>query len=207
MNKVFLLASALTTIPALAAPPLPTSAIRHLIVVVQENHSFDSYFGRYCQAPAGSNPACNKGAACCEAGPEHAPGAAAPARLLDDSANVEYDPNHSQGCELDEIHEGRMDRFVSGAACANPLNFVYATRQTASVYWDLADRYALADRYFQPLAGASSSNDMYFRAPSTCLPTTASNPTPRVRLAAAPRTRIAGFIPSPRWAVSLPSAG
>src|SRR6185436_9847786 len=46
-----------------------TSAIRHLVVIVQENHTFDNYFGRYCSARPGSNPTCTEGPACCEAGP------------------------------------------------------------------------------------------------------------------------------------------
>ena len=41
--------------------------IDHLVVIVQENHTFDSYFGRYCTAPTGSAPTCTTGPACCEA--------------------------------------------------------------------------------------------------------------------------------------------
>lgn len=144
-----------------SAPGSPASAIEHLVVVVQENHSFDSYFGRYCKAATGSNPSCTSGPLCCEAGPDHEPGTGASPVLLDDKQNGDYDPDHSEGCELEEIDGGKMDRFATGAPCSDPRNFAYATRQSASIYWDLADRYALADRYFQPLAGASSSNDMY----------------------------------------------
>jgi phospholipase C len=82
--------------------------------------------------------------------------------LLDDSENNAYDPNHSQGCELGEINGGRMNHFVQGTDCSDRRNFAYAQRSTAGIYWDLADHYALADHYFQSIAGASSSNDMYF---------------------------------------------
>src|SRR4051812_49216985 len=37
------------------------SAIRHLLVIIQENHTFDNYFGRYCTAIPGSDPACDTG--------------------------------------------------------------------------------------------------------------------------------------------------
>src|SRR5438094_1716780 len=50
------------------------SNIKHLVVVIQENHTFDSYFGKYCTATTGSNPTCNTGPACCEAGPLKDPG-------------------------------------------------------------------------------------------------------------------------------------
>ena len=56
-----------------------------------------------------------------------------------------------------------MDQFVEGAICgASPKNFAYADASSVGYYRDLAGRYALADRYFQPITGASSSNDMYF---------------------------------------------
>jgi phospholipase C len=161
--RVFVLPALIALSPAIAvaSPPEPLSRIRHLIVIVQENHTFDSYFGRYCRARTGAAPTCTDGPGCCEAGPEREPATGAQPVTLDDAENTDYDPNHSRGCELEEMHEGRMDRFVSGASCSNPRNFAYATQASASVYWDLASHGALADRYFQPVAGASSSNDMY----------------------------------------------
>lgn len=142
--------------------PCPGSNIRHVVVLVQENHTFDNYFARYCTAPTGSAPTCVDGPACCEAGPDHEPSGAPPI-VLDDAANGGRDPNHTQACELAEINGGAMDRFVTGAgACSDPGNFAYAERSTMAPYWDAAQQGALADRYFQPLAGQSSANDMYF---------------------------------------------
>jgi phospholipase C len=138
--------------------PCPTSKIDHLVVIIQENHTFDTYFGRYCTAPTGSAPACTDGHACCEAGPGSDPSGAAPT-VLDDSANGTYDPDHSQACELAEADGGAMDRYTAGVTdCSDPRNFAYAQPAT---YWQLAGSGALADRYFQPISGQSSSNDMY----------------------------------------------
>ena len=141
--------------------PCPVSKVNHLVVVLQENHTFDNYFARYCTAPTKSNPTCTQGRACCEAGPATEPSGASPV-LLDDAANAAYDPNHTQDCELAEANGGAMDRYVTGTSCSNPKNFAYANEATAGPYWALADGGALADRYFQPLAGQSSANDMYF---------------------------------------------
>src|SRR5678815_2314058 len=94
-----------------SGPVKPASNIEHLVVVIQENHTFDAYFGRWCTAPAGSNPRCNAGPACCEAGPDTEPGGATPV-VLDDASNGGFDPNHEQACALDEIDDGAMDRFV-----------------------------------------------------------------------------------------------
>jgi len=52
-----------------APPPPAAPVIPHLVVIVQENHTFDNYFGSWCTAPAGSNPTCNDGPGCCEAAP------------------------------------------------------------------------------------------------------------------------------------------
>jgi phospholipase C len=137
-----------------------TSNIQHLVVIVQENKSFDSYFGNYCAAPVGSNPTCTTGPACCEKAPITVQGVSQ--TVLTDNENASFDPNHSQACEVSEINGGLMDKFVAGATCgSNPRNFAVADRATLGAYWDYATKYSMADRCFQPVAGASSSNDMY----------------------------------------------
>ena len=141
--------------------PCPSSKIDHVVIVIQENHTFDNYFAHYCTATPGSAPACTTGPSCCEAGPDHDPSGATPI-VLDDSANGSYDPDHTQGCELLEADGGAMDRYVTGAAsCSDPRNFAYADPAVVQPYFDLATAGALADHYFQPISGQSSSNDMY----------------------------------------------
>lgn len=137
------------------------SNIAHVILVVQENHTFDNYFGTYCTAKTGSNPTCTEGPACCEAAPSKEPGGASPV-VLDDAANAAHDPDHTQKCELAEMNGGKMDRYVAGASgCSDPQNFALAG-DAAAIYRGYAAKSALADRNFQPLVGQSSANDMYF---------------------------------------------
>jgi phospholipase C len=166
---------------AMAAPdmtPLPlctgddcttTSSIKHLVVVVQENHTFDTYFGKYCTAAAGTSPTCTTGPACCEAMPATEPGGASPVINDDtDNSNLFNDRNHYHNCEVAEIDGGKMDHYVTGAAtvdgnpCSAASNFAYVPTALAQPYFDFAAGNALADRYFQPYAGQSSANDMYF---------------------------------------------
>lgn len=143
------------------------SGLAHVILVVQENHTFDAYFGRYCTAPTGSNPTCTDGPSCCEAAPATEPSGASP-KTLDDAENASFDPNHTQPCEVGEIDGGKMDQYVTGIdsaggkKCSDPRNFAIASADAVSTYTGLAANGALADRYFQALAGASSANDMYF---------------------------------------------
>lgn len=140
------------------------SNIHHVVVVIQENHTFDNYLGSYCTAPPGSSPACTSGPACCEAAPATEPSGQSPI-VLDDAANAAYDPNHTQACELAEADGGKMDQYVAGAgsACSDPRNFAIAPAPSndAALYQQYAATYAIADRYFQPVSGQSSSNDMY----------------------------------------------
>ena len=147
-------------------PQPPTaSKIKHLVVISQENHTFDSYFGRYCKAATGSNPTCTAGPECCEAGPGTEPGMSSPPVVLDDTLNADRDPDHSFACETEEVNGGKMDGFVKKgkvAGCADARNFAYAPEAVIKPYWDLARSGALADRYFQPILGQTSANDMYF---------------------------------------------
>jgi phospholipase C len=140
----------------------PTASnIKHVVLIVQENHTFDTYFGRYCTAPAGSNPTCTTGPSCCEAAPDKEPSGASP-QVLDDALNNSHDPTHSQQCEQTEMNLGKMDRYVTGTSCSDARNFAIAPASVMTTYHGWAGTYALADRYFQPIVGASSSNDMYF---------------------------------------------
>ena len=131
------------------------SNIKHLIVICTENHSFDSYFGSYCEAPENSNPQCNNGPSCCEKPPETLQGQK-PIKL-DNAQNLKFDPIHEMNCEVCEINNGKMDRFISGCSCSNPQNFAFGDSDTLSIIHN----YAISDRYFQAAAGARSMNNMY----------------------------------------------
>jgi phospholipase C len=138
------------------------SNIKHVVIVIQENISFDAYFATYCQAPTGSNPTCTAGSACCEAGPATDPGTGMGPVRLDDLQLGTWDPDHTVDCEVSEINGGRMDRYITSPVCGDAQNFAYADDASVGAYRDLARQSALADRYFQPVVGESSSNDMYF---------------------------------------------
>jgi phospholipase C len=149
-------------------PVAPTaSSIKHIVIVVMENHSFDAYFGGYCTAPTGSSPTCATGPACCEAAPTKDPGTGMPVTVLDDTENAAFDPDHTQQCELAEMDGGKMDKYATapalptGTPCGSIENIAVADAATATPYWNLAKSGALADHCFQSVAGQSSSNDMY----------------------------------------------
>lgn len=167
-----LAALAATAMPAMVrtaqatASEAPETDITHVVVIVQENHSFDQYFAAYCRQ-AGTD--CN-----------NTPAYANPYEPLtpvatSDATTMAYDPNHDQECELHEMDGGKMDQYTTpdpvasydtGYLCGSPSNFAEAPADATSPvaqYHDWAAHSgSLADNYFQPVAGASSSNDMYF---------------------------------------------
>jgi phospholipase C len=138
---------------------LTKSRIKHLVIICTENHSFDSYYGNYCEAEPLSNPKCNIGPKCCEKPPKTIDGYSP--KILNDTQNMLYDPNHNAYCELCEINNGRMNGFVKGCSCSTPDNFAVADKKTVKILHDYSKKYAMSDMYFQPSAGASAQNDMY----------------------------------------------
>jgi phospholipase C len=150
-----------------------SSEIKHVVLIVEENHTFDNYFGGYCTAAAGSNPTCTSGPACCEAAPALEASGAAPI-VLDDASNETYDRDHDRVCEVAQVDGGLMDHYVVGSNvfpstveglytynCSDPHNWAVAGMPLMQTYWGYADTGALADRYFQPSVGSTSANDMY----------------------------------------------
>ncbi|CAF5129812.1 unnamed protein product, partial [Rotaria sp. Silwood1] len=141
-------------------PTSITSTVKHIIIIISENHSFDSIYGRYFQATTGSKPTCNFGPSCCEAAPNSVSGSSS--ITLTDQQNVLYGPNKRASCQLCEIDNGLMDRYVTGCSCSNSSNFAIADSTSAAGYYSWASSSAIADNFFQSAIGASSENDMYF---------------------------------------------
>jgi phospholipase C len=146
------------------AGPCPQSNVRHLIVLIQENHTFDDHLGGWCKAPAGSAPTCTQGASCCEAMP--ASPASTPPTMLTDAATAAYDPPHDAACESAMMNGGKMDAYataaVPGESCGDPRNIATGDPSILAPLWALATAGAVADRYFQPVVGQSYANDMFF---------------------------------------------
>jgi phospholipase C len=130
------------TAPALPAPSSGASPIRHVMFLVQENHSFDNYFGTFPGADGLPEGAIIEGVA-----PHHLPSAR--------SANLA----HGRGTALAAVNGGRMDRFVS--AERTPLTMGYYDSSDIPNYWTLAARFTLADRFFSSYLGPSMPNHLY----------------------------------------------
>ncbi|MDD5369505.1 MAG: alkaline phosphatase family protein [Anaerolineaceae bacterium] len=144
---------------AQAAGSATTTPIKHLIVVMQENHTFDNYFGTY---PAADGIPANT---------------RMPVDANDPSAGfVEpfhignypvIDLSHSAATFALQFDDGRMDGFVSALNSRKQngkLAMGYYNDQDIPYYWNLADNYVLFDRLFSSARDGSFANHMYWVA-------------------------------------------
>ena len=136
----------------------PSTPIEHFIVLMQENHTFDNYFGTYPGAdgiPSGTcmpvNPADKKNADCVE-----------PYYIGDRPID---DLDHSLSTFNLQYNDGSMDGFVYALNERNQngaLSMGYYDDRELPYYWNLADEFVLFDRFFSSDHGGSFANHMFW---------------------------------------------
>jgi len=172
---------------AQAAPTAGTTTpIHHLVVIFQENISFDHYFGTYpiAKNPQGEpaftalantptvnnlmagglltiNPNLN---------PANGTGAANPFRL-DRAQAATSDQNHSYGPEQSALHGGLVDLYPSSTGTSGSpnsllylgspfattgVNMGYYDGNTVTALWNYAQHYAMSDNSFDTNFGPST---------------------------------------------------
>lgn len=147
------------TLRVAAADPKPNSKIEHFLVLMQENHTFDNYFGTFPGAdgpPAGTCiPIDPTAPALGCVGPYH----------LDSTRTV--DLHHGSSIGIRAWNEGRMDGFIAVQNERNlpgRLALGYYDGRDLPLYWNLASQYVLADRFFSSVQGSSEANHQYWVA-------------------------------------------
>jgi len=137
--------------------PKPNTPIEHFMVLMQENHSFDNYFGTYPGAdgvPEGT---------CIPLDPnDPEAGCAEPFRI---GNNPSEDLDHSSATHALQYNGGKMDGFVHALELRNQNGAAalgFYDENDLPFYWNIADEFVLFDRFFQSAAGGSVSNHMYW---------------------------------------------
>ena len=138
----------------------------HVVVVLQQNHTFDSYFGAY----PGANGFVEGGVM----GLPDGEGGIVRLRPYDEGLASTY--RHARAKEplasgtsaaLTAYAAGAMDGFAVAQASAGlsaDLALLYQTRDSAPALWALAGNYALLDNYFSSYMGESLPNSLYLFA-------------------------------------------
>ena len=139
--------------PRVGRSVAPTSPIEHIVVVLQENHTFDQYFGTYpgVEGTVGKTirlPATSGGA------PAVAP--------FHDTSLTPVDMNHNWASAHADYDAGRMDGFVYSEGNAETMGFYGRTELPR--YWKAADVYALCDHYFTSVMSESAPNHLHLVA-------------------------------------------
>jgi len=164
---VFLIAdSLLTAMPILASPADP---MQHIVIIMQENRSFDSYFGTY--AGADGIPM-----------QDGVPTVCAPDPLTKTCVKPYHDSNdlniggpHVADSSTADVHGGKMDGFIQQALsdCKSRPNspectgsvppdvMGYHDSHEIANYWAYASNFVLQDQMFEPVASWSLPSHLY----------------------------------------------
>lgn len=185
--------------------------VKHIIVIMQENHSFDNYFGALAYAPGspyhspgrgdrdGNNGGCREGDHRCVDGLTCTVNAAGQFTCLnsnrDDDGSTVFALHDSRRCvgpDLDHgwanthreanfdrpndtLFEGLMDGFVRINDLTEQLDngrenatddqtMAFYSQQEIPFYYDLAQKFAVNDRYFASVLGPTFPNRSYLMA-------------------------------------------
>jgi phospholipase C len=150
--------------------------IRHVIIVMQENRSFDSYFGTFPGAdglprsPTGGFTTCvpNDHTGACD-------------RPFHDRSDHNYGGPHHADSAIADINGGRMDGFVNTVLTSGHIGFCmshpdattcapdlfhpdvmgYHTAREIPNYWTYARQFVLQDHMFEPTLGWSVPSHLF----------------------------------------------
>ncbi len=132
-------------VPVSTVSPIPGSPIQHIVIIMQENRSFDNLFNGYPGADTvqgGMN------------GSELVP-------LKEVALGDSRDLSHSHMRWLKDWDNGQMDGFEQDGSL---LPYSYVPRKDVEEYWTLAQQYVLGDHMFQSNTGPSFVAHQYLIA-------------------------------------------
>jgi len=162
--------------------------IRHVIIIMQENRSFDTYFGTY---PGADGIPMHDGVpAVCVPNPS-----GGCTRPYHDTADINGGGPHGEANAVTDIDGGKMDgfirqrdaahktcRFANDPACslgATPDVMGYHTGAELPNYWAYAKNFVLQDHMFEPVKSWSLPDHLYLvsgwsawcanRSPMSCV--------------------------------------
>jgi phospholipase C len=121
------------------APPFPTP-IQHVVVIFQENHSFDNVLGKLCVQEGRCDGATSG---------KLTNGTTIP---LQRATDIVPNVAHSTGAQQQAINGGKMNGFQQISGCSQGKNYQCYSQfdedQIPNV-WHLAEQYAVSDRTFE----------------------------------------------------------
>ncbi len=162
-----------------------TTPIQHLVVIYDENQSFDHYFGTY---PHAANPQGEPVFTAAANTPEvngltgtliaHNPNTSPPFRL-DRTMNVTCDNDNHYTDEQKAYDGGLLDKFVqdtsnNATGCTPALAMGYYDGNTVTALWNYAQHYSMSDNFFDTEFGTTVMGHLNLISGSTHQTATAS---------------------------------
>jgi phospholipase C len=141
--------------PRAAPAANATTPIDHFVFLMQENHTFDNYFGTRPGVdgiPPGTCMPIRRGQPEPCVKPFH----------LGELGSLDLD--HTAEAFRVQYHNGRMDGFVEGVSTQGKdgrLAMAYYDDRDLPYYWNVADEYVLFDRFFSSSNSGSIRNHMF----------------------------------------------
>ncbi len=149
-------------LPAARVPASTGTYIKHVVVIIQENRSFDNFFSGYPGADAPTfGCAIGKKHGAVNALPGTSPFGCPPGqeKLQLHQTTFEHESNleHSFEAAMIDWNGGKMDGFSHWGRGPNvhTAAYAYIERSQVAPYWTMAQQYVLADRMFPTEFGPS----------------------------------------------------
>ena len=143
--------------------------IKHIVIIMQENRSYDSYFGTY---PGGDGlPRSSGGFSACVPDPQRS----TCVRPFHDTNDRNIGGPHGAQSAVNDVDNGKMDGFIAEqqhGGCRGPLDprcggsgppdaMGYHDAREIPNYWRYANNFVLQDRMFEPNASWSLPEHLF----------------------------------------------
>ncbi len=127
--------------------------IKHVIVIVKENHTFDNYFGAF---PGAEGTLTSGGQNVCRSSKGPGPCARAP-----DAPS--HDMCHGHDCGIIDWDQGQMDGWnhTGGSDTGDDLVYAQYGEQDIPNYWAYARHFVVGDHYFADVLSPSLPGHMF----------------------------------------------
>jgi phospholipase C len=144
----------------------PISEIKHVVVLMQENRSFDHYFGALPGVRGFADPAVSKNVFY-QPDPDNPDKYLLPFHTdtMSTSAQALPSTSHSWGPQHQSWNNGQMNGFVTAHlesdGVAGQYTMAYFQRQDIPFHWALADAFTICDGYHCSMLGPTWPNRLY----------------------------------------------
>ncbi|HZY70515.1 MAG TPA: alkaline phosphatase family protein [Thermoplasmata archaeon] len=149
-----------------AAPSPSKIPIQHIVVLMQENHDYDNYFGTYCQSTSLTCAYVGNGiptGTCVLKDPAIPSQGCISPYPFPNGTPLTGDIQHNWVSGHVSLDGGKMDGFYQAERSGN-APFGYFDGKTIPGYWDLAEQYGLGDNFYASTLSYSLPNHWYLMA-------------------------------------------